>query len=77
MFMSTGYDFDSLVTLHTLKSMQAFDAMCISCSIYIIILITLLGIKFIKGEELDEEFVGMLFVIGAILTIVSKYVLFT
>jgi len=51
--------------------MQASDAMNCSTSAFAILLVIILGLKIIKDEDEDQNFMGVLAVIGAILLIAS------
>ncbi|XP_076270191.1 uncharacterized protein LOC143202497 isoform X2 [Rhynchophorus ferrugineus] len=50
---------------------DAFIAQNISASVYIIILLIILGLLVIKDKELDKQFSGVLLIIGALLLLGS------
>lgn len=71
-FFITSNDWtELLVEIHHSDYMQASDAMNCSTSAFAILLLIILGLKIIKDEDEDQNFMGVLAVIGAILLIAS------
>ncbi|KAL1491263.1 hypothetical protein ABEB36_011883 [Hypothenemus hampei] len=58
-----------LTYAHTYSVAQGDDAMNMSASIFIIVLVILVCMKLFKDEELDQEFVGWLAIVGTALLI--------
>lgn len=74
MFFITSKDWNEiLVEIHNGDYMQAGDAMNCSTSAFVILMLIILGLKIIKDEDQDQNFMGVLAVIGAILLIASQY----
>uniref|UniRef100_A0AAR5PK31 MARVEL domain-containing protein n=1 Tax=Dendroctonus ponderosae TaxID=77166 RepID=A0AAR5PK31_DENPD len=67
MFMISSGEFNFLMTFHEADLFEASDALCIAGSAFVILLLIMLSLQLVKGEEQEQKFLGWLALIGTIL----------